>query len=55
MQIFLLGPRLILSIQEYHAELVADSDTTTAMTSITFQERIHVSTLWEVKTLKINV
>ncbi|KAG2138189.1 hypothetical protein BD769DRAFT_1384724 [Suillus cothurnatus] len=43
-QMFVLGPRLILGIREYHAELVDNSDTATAMTSIAFQERIHVST-----------
>ncbi|KAG1844815.1 hypothetical protein DFJ58DRAFT_801933 [Suillus subalutaceus] len=42
--LFVLGPRLILGVREYHAELVAHSDTATAMTSIAFQERIHVST-----------
>ncbi|KAG1778965.1 hypothetical protein EV702DRAFT_112783 [Suillus placidus] len=30
-QIFVLGPRLILSVREYHAKLVADSDTETSM------------------------
>ncbi|KAG2133253.1 uncharacterized protein EDB93DRAFT_887238 [Suillus bovinus] len=43
-QLFVLGPRLILSIREYYAKLVADSDTTTEMTSIAFQERVHVTT-----------
>ncbi|KAG1837282.1 hypothetical protein DFJ58DRAFT_148959 [Suillus subalutaceus] len=43
-QMFMLGPRLILSIREYHAKLVADSDTATVMTSIAFQERVQVST-----------
>ncbi|KAG2124115.1 hypothetical protein BD769DRAFT_1640718 [Suillus cothurnatus] len=43
-QMFVLGPRLILSVREYHAELVANSDTATAMTSIAFEERVHVST-----------
>ncbi|KAG2087348.1 hypothetical protein BD769DRAFT_485215 [Suillus cothurnatus] len=43
-QMFVLGPRLILGVREYHAELVANSDTATAMTSIAFQERVHVST-----------
>ncbi|KAG1744036.1 uncharacterized protein EDB91DRAFT_207723 [Suillus paluster] len=44
-QMFVLGPRLILSVREYHAELVADSvRTETAMTSIAFQGRAHVST-----------
>ncbi|KAG1849750.1 hypothetical protein F4604DRAFT_1687341 [Suillus subluteus] len=42
--LFVLGPRLILGVREYHAELVANSDTATAMTSIAFQERVHVST-----------
>ncbi|KAG2032559.1 hypothetical protein BDR03DRAFT_1094847 [Suillus americanus] len=41
---FVLGPRLILGVREYHAELVANSGTTSAMTSIAFQERVHVST-----------
>ncbi|KAG2124140.1 hypothetical protein BD769DRAFT_1776613 [Suillus cothurnatus] len=43
-QMFVLGPRLILGVREYHAELVANSDTATAMTSIAFEERVHVST-----------
>jgi hypothetical protein len=43
-QLFVLGPRLILGVREYHAELVAKSDTASAMTSIAFQERVHVST-----------
>ncbi|KAG2050590.1 hypothetical protein BDR06DRAFT_959967 [Suillus hirtellus] len=42
-QMFILGPRLILSIREYHAELVAHSDAASAMTSIDFQERVCVS------------
>jgi hypothetical protein len=41
---FVLGPRLILSIREYHAKLVVDSDAATGMTSIAFQERVYVST-----------
>ncbi|KAG2033296.1 hypothetical protein BDR03DRAFT_967905 [Suillus americanus] len=41
-QMFVLGPRLILSVREYHAKLVADSDTETSMASIVFQERVHV-------------
>ncbi|KAG2032191.1 hypothetical protein BDR03DRAFT_970883 [Suillus americanus] len=40
-QMFVLGPRLILSVRVYHAKLVFDSDATTAMTSIAFQERVH--------------
>ncbi|KAG2107795.1 hypothetical protein BD769DRAFT_1643113 [Suillus cothurnatus] len=43
-QLFVLGPRLILGVREYHAELMANSDTASAMTSIVFQERVHVST-----------
>jgi len=43
-QMFVLGPRLILSIREYHAKLVTDSDAATGMTSIAFQERVHIST-----------
>jgi len=37
LQMFVLGPRLILSIREYHAELVVRSDGGTCMTSIYFQ------------------
>ncbi|KAG2356885.1 hypothetical protein BDR07DRAFT_415755 [Suillus spraguei] len=43
-QMFVLGPRLILSVREYHAKLVVDSDAATGMTSIAFQERVHIST-----------
>ncbi|KIK37913.1 hypothetical protein CY34DRAFT_15386 [Suillus luteus UH-Slu-Lm8-n1] len=43
-QMFVLGPRLILSVREYNAKLVADSDAETTMNSIVFQERVHVST-----------
>ncbi|KAG2341838.1 hypothetical protein BDR05DRAFT_1060708 [Suillus weaverae] len=43
-QLFVLGPRLILGIREYHAKLVADSDSVIGMTPIAFQERVHVST-----------
>ncbi|KAG2138235.1 hypothetical protein BD769DRAFT_257648 [Suillus cothurnatus] len=43
-RMFVLGPRLILGVREYHAELVANSDTASAMTSIVFEERVHVST-----------
>ncbi|KAG2111398.1 hypothetical protein BD769DRAFT_1392114 [Suillus cothurnatus] len=43
-QLFVLGPRLILGVREYHAKLVANPDTATAMTSIVFEERVHVST-----------
>jgi hypothetical protein len=40
---FVLGPRLILGVREYHAKAVADSDTATDMTTIAFQERVHIS------------
>jgi len=43
MQMFVLGPRLILSIREYHATLVTNSQSTTDMTTIVFQERTHVT------------
>ncbi|KAG2106603.1 uncharacterized protein F5147DRAFT_837831 [Suillus discolor] len=43
-QMFVLGPRLILSVREYNAKLVEDSDAETSMNSIIFQERVHVST-----------
>lgn len=37
LQMFVLGPRLILSIRHFNAKLVARSDEGTAMTSIVFQ------------------
>jgi hypothetical protein len=37
LQMSVLGLRLILSIREYHAKLVARSDEGTAMTAIHFQ------------------
>ncbi|KAG2341826.1 hypothetical protein BDR05DRAFT_1001388 [Suillus weaverae] len=43
-QLFVLGPRLILSVREYYAQVVADSDGATSMLSIVFQERVHVPT-----------
>ena len=43
-QMFILGPRLILGVREYHANLVANSDEGTGMGSIVFQERVHIST-----------
>lgn len=43
-QMFVLGPRLVLSIREYHAKLVADSDEGTRMTTIAFHEQGYVST-----------
>jgi hypothetical protein len=41
---FVLGPRLILGIREYYAQLVASPDPASVMTSIAFQERVHVET-----------
>ena len=43
-QMVILGPRLILGLREYHANLIADSDEGTGMASIVFQERVHIST-----------
>jgi hypothetical protein len=43
-QVALLGPRLILGLREYHAKLVVESDEGVGMTSIVFQERIHITT-----------
>ncbi|KAG1787201.1 uncharacterized protein HD556DRAFT_1503671 [Suillus plorans] len=43
-QMFVLGPRLILGIRDYTAKLVTDSDAATNVTSIAFQERVHIST-----------
>ncbi|KAG2047085.1 hypothetical protein BDR06DRAFT_1014182 [Suillus hirtellus] len=43
-QMFVLGPRLILGVREYYAKLMADSDAATGMTSIAFQEHVEIST-----------
>ncbi|KAG1744128.1 uncharacterized protein EDB91DRAFT_211254 [Suillus paluster] len=43
-QMFVLGPRLVLGVREYKAKLVADCDAEIGMSSIAFQERVHVST-----------
>ncbi|KIK38928.1 hypothetical protein CY34DRAFT_808862 [Suillus luteus UH-Slu-Lm8-n1] len=43
-QMFVLGPRLILSIREYHTERVASSDEPIAMRADVFRGRRHVST-----------
>jgi len=43
-QMFVLGPRLILSVREYHAELVVNSNTGIHMSTIAFQAGIPVST-----------
>jgi len=39
-QMFILGPRLILGVREFNANLVDHSDEGTAMTAIAFGERI---------------
>jgi hypothetical protein len=44
MQMFVLGPRLILSVRQYHANLVDGSDVGANMISMAFQERTDVST-----------
>jgi hypothetical protein len=44
MQMCVVGPRLILSVREYHAKLVAGSDADIEMNSIVFQEHVHIST-----------
>jgi len=43
-QMFVLGPRLILGVREYHARLVAHADEGTGIASIVFQERIQITT-----------
>ena len=43
-QMFVLGPRLILGVREYHARLVAHSDERTGIASVVFQERIQITT-----------
>ncbi|KAG1884480.1 hypothetical protein F4604DRAFT_1952481 [Suillus subluteus] len=44
MQMFVLGPCLILSLREYHAQLVASSNEGTYFTTMDFHEREHAST-----------
>ncbi|KAG1883619.1 hypothetical protein F4604DRAFT_258865 [Suillus subluteus] len=44
MQLFVLGPRLILSVRAHHAQLLANSDEETVMTTVVFQGHIHEST-----------
>jgi len=48
MQLLVLGPRLILSIREYHAKHVVNSDAGTELSMITFQQHAHVSTSGDV-------
>jgi len=43
-QMFVLGPRLILSVREYHAELVVNADAGISMTAFAFQAGIPIST-----------
>lgn len=42
LQMFVLGPRLVLSVREYDVELTTKYDEGTAMTTIAFQERVYV-------------
>ncbi|KAG2348010.1 hypothetical protein BDR05DRAFT_599874 [Suillus weaverae] len=42
LQLFVLGPRLILSIREYHARLIAESNRETGISMIAFREDVHV-------------
>jgi len=44
LQTFVLGPRLILGVREYHAKLVANSDEGGSMASVVFQEHIEITT-----------
>jgi len=48
MQLFVMGPRLILSVRQYHAELVAKSDEGTALATIAFGDRVNESTVDDV-------
>lgn len=43
-QMYVLAPRLILAVREYHAEHTANSEIATAMVSIVLQEHVHVTT-----------
>lgn len=42
-QMFVVGPRLVLSIREYHAKLVTNSEEGTNIATIAFQERTQMS------------
>lgn len=42
-QMFVLGPRLILGVRQYNAKLVAESDAGLTMASVAFREYLHVS------------
>ena len=41
---FVLGPRLILGVREFNANLITNADAGTEMHSIVFQERVHITT-----------
>jgi hypothetical protein len=43
-QMFMLGPRFILSVREHYAKLETNPDEGIIMTSIAFEERILIST-----------
>lgn len=43
MQMFVVGPRLVLSIREYHAKLVTKSEEGTTIATMVFQEHTQVS------------
>jgi len=47
-QMYVLAPRLILSIRQYNTKAVAKSDEATAMTSIAFQQRTQMSNVNDV-------
>jgi len=42
-QLFVLGPRLILGVREYHAKIVVNSDSASGMNSMVVQG-LHIST-----------
>ncbi|KAG1821216.1 hypothetical protein EV424DRAFT_1644414 [Suillus variegatus] len=54
-QMFVLGPRLILSVRGHHAEDLAgpEPDTTITLTSISFLKRAHLSTSGSVEILDL--
>ncbi|KAG2055313.1 hypothetical protein BDR06DRAFT_954073 [Suillus hirtellus] len=54
-QMFVMGPRLILSVRGHHAEDLAgpEPDTTTALTSISFLKRAQLSTSGSVEILDV--
>ncbi|KAG1790640.1 uncharacterized protein HD556DRAFT_1488240 [Suillus plorans] len=44
MQLFVLGPRLILGVRQHHAKVVDNSDAGVDMIPMSFQQRTHLST-----------